>query len=180
MWGPLSFLLCLSRLHFFLVSAFLYSLSLSPSARHLCLQTHGWQSMTIQITNPWLICDWPQINHQPSPRWPKESKPWRPTTSNGPMATYAIWTNPQPHTRSKATHGNPQWSKPTHNDLNPTHGEPRPPPAHSNLNPTPIWSLQADLERKEKLSLWEEERREHGRKRGEEKKEESGRKRECD
>ena len=114
----------------------------------------------VQITNPWLICDWPQISHRPSLRWPKASKPWRAMVSNGPMAIHVIWTNPQSHTQFEATHGNPRWSEPTHGNLNPNHGEPRPPSAHDNLNPTSIWSLQAHLEREEKLSLREEERRE--------------------
>ena len=96
-WDPLSFLL----------SLFL-SLSLSTSLP----------------PNPWLICDWPQISHQPSSRRPKASKPWWPTMSNGPMATHAIWTNPQPHMRFEVTHGNPRWSEPTHGNLNPNHHQP--------------------------------------------------------
>ena len=76
---------------------------------------------------------------------------------NQPTATHAIWSHPR---QSTVIWTHPWPSTATHNDLNPTHDEPRPPPTHGNLNPTPIWSLQADLEREEKLSLWEKERRE--------------------
>ena len=147
------------------------ALSLSPSAQHLYLQTHGWQSMTIQITNPlsksqthgWFVIDPKSAtnHHRSGPRRAKYGSPqWA--------------TAPWPLTQSKPTHNHPRNLKPpmaihddldpptaTHSDLNPTHDEPRPPSTHGNLNPTPIWSLQADLEREEKLSLWEKERREH-------------------
>lgn len=47
-----------------------------------------------------------------------------------------------------------------------------PPKTFTSIYAMPIWSLQADLEReRENHSPWEEEWREHGRKRGEEKKE---------
>ena len=108
-WDPLSSLLLLLLL---LLSLSL-SLSLSP--------------------NPWLICDWPQISHQPSLRRPKASKPWWPTMSNGPMATHAIWTNPQPHIGFEATHGNSRWSEPTHG--HPRRSEPHPRRATTTTNP---------------------------------------------
>ena len=83
--------------------------------------------------NPWLICDWPQISHQPSSRRPKASKPWWPTMSNGLMATHVIWTNPQPHMRFEATHDNPRWSEPTHG--HPRRSEPHPRRATTTTNP---------------------------------------------
>ena len=76
---------------------------------------------------------------------------------NQPTATHAIWSHPW---QSTVIWTHPWPPTATHIDLNPTHDEPRPPPTHGNLNPMPIWSLEADLEREEKLSLWEKERRE--------------------
>ena len=122
--------------------------------------------LCITLTNPWLIVnDCP--NHKPMvDLWLPPNQPPTITAAAQGEQTVAAHGEQRPHGYSR--------------DLNPTHSKPRPPPAHGNLNPMPIWSLQANLEREEKLSLWEEERRERGRKRGEEKKEESRRKRECD
>ena len=95
-WSPLSFLLCLSHFRFFPISPFLCSLSLSlcstslPPNPWLTVNDHPNHKPIVQITNPWLICDWPQISHQPSSQRPKASKIWQPTVSNGPMATHAI------------------------------------------------------------------------------------------
>ena len=152
-WVPLSFL---SHFCFFIVSPFLCSLSLSLSlSKHMVdsqwpskSQTHGWF-----VTNPKLATD----HHRGSPRQANRGGPWRATA-------------PWPLTRSKPTHSHTRYLNPpmaihgdlnpptaTHSDLNPTHSEPWPPPPHE--NPIAIWSLQVDLEREEKLSLWEEERR---------------------
>ena len=116
-------------------------LSLSPSARDLCLQTHGWQSMAIQITNPlsksqtlgWFVTDPKSTtnHHRGGPRR---------ANRGGPRRATALW----PLTQFEPTHSHTCDLKPPttiHGDLNPptviwTH----PPMAsHNHHRPIAIW-----------------------------------------
>ena len=136
-WGPLSFLLLSFSFPFLpYLTVSLLSLSLCSTSKPMVdnqwpskSQTYGWF-----VTGPKLATD----HHHGGPRQ---------ANCGGPRRATAPW----PFTRSEPTHNHKCDLKPptaihgdlnpptaTHDDLNPTYSEPRPPLAHSNLNPTTI------------------------------------------